>query len=432
MADAALSDRPTPSTNPHLQAAQVASERSDWPMVLTHLQNLLQAEASILQDEATAQSILDLAMLVLLEGEFHQRWDGAKVLVKLGDRAIAQLIALIQDEDLDPDARWFAVRVLAEFQSPQVVPILIGLLQDRQDPELQTMAINSLGQMGPGVLLHLAPLYATQETRPMAAQILSLIRHSQTIPPLLHLAQDPQDATRAIALEALGSFHSPEIAKTLLAALQDRASSVRSAAVKGIGFCAQELPEVDWVAALMPILNDLNLDTCRHCAQTLSRIATPAAALALHQALQPSSLPEPLGLDFLRALGWIEIPAALAYLMEAAKNSHLTLRLRQEACYLMGRRPSARSHISQWLETYLPQSPPELHGAIVAALGQLGEVSAIMPLIDCLPEEDGHLRLHIMAALKAIDPDRAHQALSHTAKTQPDRLSLQRAIQEWR
>jgi HEAT repeat protein len=439
MPDAALSDdlrsvkdhRPTSTANPYLQSAQAASNSGDWPMVLAQLQGLLNNGGFDPDHGTTAQTAVDLALLLLVEGEFQERWEGAKVLAKLGDRAIEGLIALIQDSEIDQAARWFGIRVLAEFQSPQIIPLLIMLLEDSHDPDLQTMAVNSLGQMGQAVLPHLDPLYDDPRTRRLAAQVLSLVRHSQTIPPLLALAQDSQAEIRAIALEALGSFHSPEIAQTLLDALQDQNSSVRSAAVKGIGFCAQELQAVDWVGALEPMLNDLNLDTCRHSALSLSRIATPEAALALHQALNKPHLPEALALEFIRALGWIEHPTTLDLLMQAMQNNHLTPRLRQEACNLLGRRQSERPNTSQLLQAYLPASPPDLRATIVTALGQLAQTSSIAPLIELLPCNDGHLRLHIIAALRAIDPHLARLALKQANTDHPSNPSLQQALKEW-
>ncbi|NJM45929.1 MAG: HEAT repeat domain-containing protein [Alkalinema sp. RU_4_3] len=428
MPDAALSNRP--ATHP-LQSAQAASDLRDWPQVLALLQGLINGGGFDPTDEVTLQSTVDLALDLLVEGEFQERWEGAKVLAKLGDRAIEGLIDLVQDSEIDPDARWFGIRVLTEFQSPQIIPLLIALLQDSQDPDLQTMAVNSLGQMGQAVLPHLDSLYGQPQTRRLAAQVLSLVRHSQTIPPLLALAQDSQAETRAIAIEALGSFHSPQIAQTLLNALQDKASIVRSAAVKGIGFCAQELQAVDWVGAIVPMLNDLNLDTCRHSALTLSRIATPESALALHRALTQPHLPESLGLEFIRALGWIEHPTALNLLMDAIQNANLTKRLRQEACNLLGRRQQARLHSSQLLQVYLPDSPPELRASLVTALGQLAEPSAIAPLVALIPTADGHLRLHIIAALRSIDPLLAQQALQAATNADPTHPGLQQALKEW-
>jgi HEAT repeat protein len=430
MPDAALSNRPT-TTPHHLVQAQAAADRGDWPNLLALLQGLVNGGLFDSGDETTAQTALDLALLLLMEGEFQERWEGAKVLAKLGDRAIGGLLALIQDPEIDQDARWFGIRVLAEFQSPQIIPSLITLIAQTDDPDLSTMAVNSLGQMGQAVLPHIAGLLAQPHHRRLAAQILSLIRHSQTIPLLLEIASDREPEVRAIALEALGSFHSPEIAQTLLDALKDEASSVRSAAVKGIGFCAQELQAVDWVGAMEPMLKDLNLDTCRHSALTLSRIGTPEAALALHHALNKPHLPEALGLEFIRALGWIEQPTSLDLLMQAMQNTSFSPRLRQEACNLMGRRQSEQSSTSQRLQAYLPASPPDLRTPIVTALGQLAQTTAIDPLIACLPSDDGHLRLHIIAALRAIDPNLAHQALRGAKNADPNNPSLQQALQEW-
>ncbi len=402
-----------------LAQAYTAAQTGDWPGVTTQLQQHLDRFPTL--DPGDVIIILDLAIDLLLEGEFQDRWDAAKLFSRIGNPAIPSLIDLIQTPTIDPDARWFGVRILADLQSLDSIPPLMAILSETVDGDLQTMAITALGQLGPQVLP-----YIHQLQQPMlAAQVLSLLRHSHTIPSLLELTQDGNPQVRAIAIEALGSFHSPEIAQTLLAALKDHASSVRIAAAKGIGFCAQELRSVDWTTALTPLLQDLNADVCRQAALTLSRVGSQEAAQALNNALYQT--PE-LGLEILRAISWIDIPDSMTLLGNALVGDRLPLPIRREAAQLLGRSPHPQA--SGFLETQLPQAPTSLQSTIVTALGQLGQTSAQGPLIEAIAQANGHLRLHILAALKNIDPDSSHQHLQQKALSSSN-INFQLALREW-
>jgi HEAT repeat protein len=419
-----------------LAAAITAAKSGDWPAVAIqlrrHLDHLDQGDQGSQGDQVSGDVprweaeerviVLDLAIDLLLEAEFQERWEAAKLFARIGDPAIPSLIDLIQNTDLEPDARWFGVRILADLQSPDSIPALLALLAETPETDLQTMAITALAQLGPQVIPQIQPL--TQGHPRLAAQVLSLLRHSHTIPSLLELAQDRDPAIRTIAIEALGSFHDPEIAQTLNSALQDFTASVRIAAVKGIGF--QAIGSVDWTTALAPLLQDLNPEVCRQTALALSRIGTLDAAQILHSALY--QYPE-IGLEILRAISWIDLPETMAFLSDALGRDRLPIPIRQEAARLLGR--SSHTQASNLLETQLPQAPRELQSTIVTALGQLGQRSAQAILIEAIAQANGHLRLHILAALKNIDPSDSHHQLQKKALTSASPNNFQLALQEW-
>ncbi|MCY7322588.1 MAG: hypothetical protein LH660_12515, partial [Phormidesmis sp. CAN_BIN36] len=98
-----------------LQQAQTAADQQDWALFNHCLQQLLGSELS---DPATVPLplLLNLALQSLESGDFQDRWDIAKLFPSFGDAAIAPLLGLLQDQDADPEAQWFAIRILGSFK----------------------------------------------------------------------------------------------------------------------------------------------------------------------------------------------------------------------------------------------------------------------------------------------------------------------------
>jgi HEAT repeat protein len=361
---------------------------------------------------------LQLALQALEWGDFQSRWQVAKLLPNFGFDAIESLLLILADDEADPDVQWFAIRVLAETEHPAIVPALCLILQHPETAELQVVAANALAQIGHKVIPAVTPLLPATDRRPIITQILSQIRHRETIPYLLDLAKDDDAAVRAIAVEALGSFHSPEIAQILLLSLRDYASPVRLAAIAAVSFCLNDLPQVDWVSAIRPLLGDLNLEVSRQAATVLGKIATPDALASLGTALESPHLPEPLAIAIVRAIVHSDRTEALKQLASVWAMPHLTHNTRIELCRTCGQLEQVGSQtiavhlLVDWLQTDRGvAAAPELRQAIALALGQLGHATALEPLMQQLQDTDPRVRLHVIAALKQLDSDRAYDLL---------------------
>lgn len=242
-----------------LQQAQSARNLCNWTAVIQCLQQLVLEKSAHL----ARSQLLDLATDALIAGDFQQRWDVAKLFPKLAgdniEQAIAPLIEIVEDDEEEEELRWYAARILGEFDNPSAIAALVELLKTADNEELTAMAATALGQIGNSAVAQLSKLLANEETRLLAVRSLAHIRRSEIIAPLLGIVKDPDATIRAVAIEALSSFHNADIPPVLLQALDDMAAPVRREAVVGLSFRDDLKGELDLVNKLVPKLYDFNI-----------------------------------------------------------------------------------------------------------------------------------------------------------------------------
>ncbi|NET60824.1 MAG: HEAT repeat domain-containing protein [Symploca sp. SIO2E6] len=427
-----------------LEQAHVAAQQANWSLLNQHLQQLplkKNGNGSQVLGETDCQQVLHLALQVIEAGDFQEKWDVAKVFPKLGKCSIAPLIAIVEDEAADLEVRWFASRILGEFDDPLVVISLVELLQSAEDEDLAEMAAQALSNIGSSAITALSSLLLEEESKYLAVQALAHIRHPETIAPLLTVVNDPLPSIRSTAIEALISFRDRRILPVLLEALQDPAAVVRKQAVIGLGLRGSNLPELEVLDYLKPLLYDFNPQVCQQAAIALGRLGTDEAAEALFRVLKSPATPISLQIDFVRALGWVQTPLALEYLQQALISfpvdylhlggnkaegrrqkaegkdkclagydmTRVTPEVSQEIIAVLGRIELAelKSQATQILIELLHSEQfsvpyPTLKQTLAMSLGQLGEAQALEPLIKLLEEPDLTVRLHAIAALKNI------------------------------
>ena len=419
-----------------LKQAQAARSLGNWSSVIQCLQQLILGEEG--EQGEQGEQLLDLAIDVLVYGDFQERWEIAKVFPKLG-HAIAPLLEILEDEDAEEEVRWYAARILGEFNQPSVINALVELLRTSESEELTAMAAAALGSIGSSAVAALAELLAESETRLLAVRSLSHIRRSETIIPLLSVVQDPQIAVRAAAIEALSSFHDSQIPPVLLNALDDIAAAVRREAVTGLSFRSDLREELDLVNRLGSRLYDFNLAVCTAAASALGRLGTDNAASALDQVLKSPNTPVSLQLEIIRALGRVGTQSGLEYL-HSALNQLESVTLWQEIVAVLGRvEQPLTTRASEILVEILSDHPATQHEnvkqVIALSLGQLGEIQALDPLIQLLATTDAGVRLHAIAALKQLAPEVAYQQLQQLATNEaiaPDlKQGVAIALSEW-
>lgn len=417
-----------------LEQAKIAATLQDWGRLSQDLQQILtnEEQSTLFSDPNTAAVLLSLAMQILELSSFQDRWEIAKLFPNFGIDAIAPLIDLLNDEDADPEAQWFAVRILGSFNHPRVIEALIELLKTAQSEDLNSMAVSVLASMGKTAVSMLETLLAEDSTRLFAVQALGQIRRSETVPLLMQVIHDPEVQIRAIAIEALSSFHSDDITTVLIEALQDIAVQVRLAAVTGLGFRSDSS---NLVGQIRPLLFDLNLEVCRQTAIALGRLGTSQAATALYEVLQSQHTPESLSIEIVRALGWIVLPEALSDLESALLQLSLPERVQLEIVQTLGRIEAIelKSQATQILLNGLPElKSVGIRQAIALSLGQLGNPDAINALVALLADPDDSVRFHAISALKTLD---AEQHLKRLAHVEPEESELGRgiaiALREW-
>ena len=240
-----------------IDRATTAANSGNWSIVIDTLQNLSLAQLN------NNDRVLDLTLQVLIEGDFEQQWEIAKIIPKLGEIAIQPLLDLVNDGDVDLENRWFGARILGAFARPQVVTALIELIHQDEDPELTAIAIGALTKIGVPAIAALTEILTTPVAFPpahrrIAVTILAQIRHSQTIEPLIQVIDDADPQIRTLVVEALGSFHDSQIPPLLLTRLSDATASVRTAAVIALSLRGNLAIELDLLRHLRPLLFDLD------------------------------------------------------------------------------------------------------------------------------------------------------------------------------
>ena len=156
------------------------------------------------------------------------------------------------------------------------------------------------------------------DTRLLAVRSLAYIRRTETILPLLSVVQDTQAIVRAVALEALSSFHDERVPPVLIHGLDDLSATVRCAAIQGLSFRPDLCAELDLVAKIQPKLYDFNIEVCCAAANALARMGGDDAAQHLFTVLISPPTPITLQLEIIRALIWLEsISTGLEFLQQA-------------------------------------------------------------------------------------------------------------------
>lgn len=420
---------------------QETAQQGDWSTVAQTLQQHYHAGDWTQLSVDEIASLVSLVIAVLKAGDFQECWDIAKIFPGFREVAISPLIMLVQDEDEEPETRWFAVRLLGEARHPAAIQALVELLNS-EDDDLREMASEALATVGIPAISSLTDLLRAPETRLLAVQALTQIRHSVTIAPLLTVVQDEDATIRAMTIEALGSFHDPQVPPILIQALTDPAASVRRAAIAGLAVRTDLTESLGLVNRFVDRLWDLNIGVCQQAAIALGRIgadaATDAAVDALSRAITAANTPEILQVEIIRALAWIGTPPAFYSLQNLLENSRC--QVSQEIAIALGRwaDPSLKSAAAQVLARSLNQEfaqVPQIQQAIALALGQLQQPAAVGQLIQLLASQDAGIRLHAIVALKQIQSRQTHQQLAALQASQdisPElRHGIAIALQEW-
>lgn len=394
-----------------LAQARVAAQQENWSAINQYLQ---QFSSKLTQEISSSDldSIIDLALLVLINGDFQDRWDVAKIVPKLGEKVIPKLIEILEDEEVPEELRWFSGRILGEFDHPHVVLSLVELLKTSEDDDLAEMAVQALSNLGYSAIHSLTDLLTQEETKVLATKALGLIHTLETIDPLLSVVRDEDVAVRLVAIETLSSFSDVRIFSVLLEALKDTSAKVRKEAVIGLGLVGlrQQKIAIDFdsnlVSQLKPLLYDFNLEVCQQCAIALSRIGTDEAATALFEVLKSKATPVSLQVDLVRSLGWMQSNLALDCV--EAKLTDSSLEVCQEIIKALGRveaelKPKAAKILIDFLNSSSPLAKEATtKQSLAVSLGQLGVSSAIPTLNELSRDTEKGVKLHAIAALKQL------------------------------
>ena len=380
----------------HLDRAKAAADDGNWSIAIDRLQHLS------IDQIAHSELVLDIALQILIQGDFDQQWEIAKVIPKLGNIAIQPLLNLLNDIDIDLEDRWVVAKILGEFHQPQVVIALIELIQQQEDLELTEIATSALTKIGVPAISALTDLLATPD-RSIAIATLAQIRHSKTIEPLIQVIDDPDPQLRSLVVEALGSFHDPRIPPLLLTKLTDVNANVRKAAVTALCLRSDIATELDLSQHLCPLLFDLNLAVCQATALGLARLPDRSNIEALTAVLLSPQTPPELQSSVILALGWIGTRAAIDSLIAALPQASISLA--PEIVTAIGKTDREQIYASQVLVHHLKGLDPSaaiIKQEIATALGNLGNPDIVPDLVQLLDDPDDRVKLYAINAISKL------------------------------
>ena len=387
-------------------------------------------------EKQIAEAIEQLAV-----GDFHSQWDYAKQFsrqfAQWGDRIIPPLIYQLKTQQ-DPDTQWFLIRILSQFEHPTIVTALAQLLVTTHSEELQIEVSKALSTLGESAIKTLSDLLATsvKEEQPgldapldlqldaqriLAARTLAYIRRSAVIEPLLSIVDDPHPELRAIAIEALGSFHDARITPVLLAALKDK-PPICIEAIRTLGRRRDLLAVTDLITPLTQCLLTTDETVASESATALGRLGSEAAITALGERLI-TPLSTHVKVAIVRALGWLNVASSVSYLANAFQSPMPEIMpvVKKEIARALGQtreealRAIAAAPLIEWIKASQLIDPPKgdlssssetwlILQAVLSSLARLGATDAVDSVIPILSHPDPRLRLHALNALKQIDP----------------------------
>jgi HEAT repeat protein len=416
----------------HLKLVLTAAQTGNYQKAIQSLQSL-NIEG---QSEGDRVQILELCLEILTAGDFQERWEIAKILPKLGDMALEPLIDLLTNTEYELEDRWFAARILGEFRNATAIAALVDCLGVDTEPEIAEMVTSALANIGTPVIVALTELLATPN-RKLAVQVLSQIRHSQTLESLIGVIDDPDAEIRTLAIEALSSFHDRRIPPLLISKLTDLAAPVRRAAVIGLTMRSDLAVELDLVEKLAPLLFDLNLSVCGATALGLSRISNPTVVPILGRVLKSPHTPLELQSKLVLALSWIATPIALDDLAATlfTAPTHLVIEIIDRIGQIDREQKYATELLIKFLRSSeINQHPTSVISAIACSLGNLGDTQSVDELVQLLGKTDDRIKFQTICALQKISPHLPVQIRELATRTDLDselKIGIDLCLNHW-
>lgn len=174
------------------------------------------------------------ALLVELTSGDDERAEAAvEPLAAYGQPAVAALRGLISGAD--SDARWWAVRALAEIKDVQVPPLLVRFLSDEDDAVRQCAALALSQQPDPRAVSDLIAALSSEDRlfAHLAANALSAIGQP-AVPALLAVLQNGTHLTRLEAARALSIIGDTRSIPALFSALSEDSALIEYWAKEGL------------------------------------------------------------------------------------------------------------------------------------------------------------------------------------------------------
>ncbi len=386
-----------------------ALNESNWTVVSQQLQQLLDKKdvnSQTLEDNELEQAVT-IAIQLIKAGDFQTKWDVAKIFPQIGKTAIFPLLEILEDEEADFEIRWFALRILGEFNEPQIVISLVKLLEETEEEELAIASAQALAKIGQPAITALVELLQSEKSRLLAVKSLAQIRRSEVIKPLLVVVNDSIAEVRVTAIEALSSFYDKCLIPVFITALQDTSAGVRKEAIIALKMRAEFNEEFQLVNHLQPLMYDSNTEVCQQAILALGCMKDTVAIEYLFNILTCNHTSLSLRQEAAYALNWSQTFLALDYLKESLYLH--SFGLHAEIIAVLGRQESVelKSYSTQIIIDFLMSNQriireSQIKQVIATSLGELGDLAAITYLEELADDENSRVKLHAKSAIKSL------------------------------
>lgn len=176
---------------------------------------------------------LSSVRIIFLRGDESQAEACVSQLVACGQGALPILEVLLDDPG--SDARWWAVRALAEIPGPQSGRLLLKALQDRDPAVRQCAALALRHSPEPDAVPELVRLLGGHDRMLARLAADALIAAGKAaVPALLDVVNNGPQASRLEAIRALASIGEPSSIPTLFAALDEESALMEYWAGEGL------------------------------------------------------------------------------------------------------------------------------------------------------------------------------------------------------
>jgi HEAT repeat protein len=238
-------------------------------------------------------------------------------------------------------------------------------------------AIQSLGTTGNEALAIDAARSASAGARRAALRILSYFGYGTAIDVFSEAMHDPDTRVRDVAIVGVALLENPRARALLLTAAEDKATQVRTAAMRGLG---QSAAESDVIAALRRGLRDQEAWVRYYACQSLGKLRVQAVAADIAELLVDSA--GQVRVAAVEALSRLKSVPALAALSSAAASPE-----------------------------------PDVMRAALIGLSMMQDMASLPVLISACTAADAATRLVALSALSAF---RTPEALAVVARSMND------------
>jgi HEAT repeat protein len=247
--------------------------------------------------------------------------------------------------------------------------LYLALLSDRKDRNDPAPLLAALAESESAKV----KLYAIKELAPL--------RSKPVVAALVKALEDQDAGVRQVAADTLAAQGDPAAAPDLLKALKDSSAPVRAAAAKSLG--ALKVREA--CPALCDRLSDSSPDVAAAAARALGDLADPAALDPLIKVIGSPTIPAAIYEAAAGALAKIKDPRAapvLISLLQSPKEN-----VRWTAVDALGGL-KAKEAVAPLTSVAQKDGNAQIREAAVAALGNIGDATALGPIVEALSDAE--------------------------------------------